>query len=62
MGSPPRPLLWVGTTLEDLKEFPEAVRQAVGYALHLAQTGGKHPDAKPLKGFGGAGVLEVVDR
>ena len=33
----------------------------MGYALYLAQTGGKHPDAKPLRGFGGAGVLEVVD-
>jgi len=33
----------------------------MGYALYLAQTGGKHPDARPLKGFGGAGVLEVVD-
>ncbi len=33
----------------------------MGYALHLAQEGEKHPDAKPLRGFGGAGVLEVVD-
>ncbi|MBL8955593.1 MAG: type II toxin-antitoxin system RelE/ParE family toxin [Myxococcaceae bacterium] len=33
----------------------------MGYALHLTQNGEKHPDAKPLKGFGGAGVLEVVD-
>ncbi len=33
----------------------------MGYALYLAQAGGKHPDAKPLRGFGGAGVLEVVD-
>lgn len=27
-----------------------------GYALHLAQTGGKHTQAKPLKGFGSAGI------
>lgn len=33
----------------------------MGYALHQAQTGGKHPDAKPLTGFKGAGVLEVVE-
>ena len=33
----------------------------MGYALYLAQMGDKHPDAKPLKGFGGTGVLEVVD-
>jgi phage-related protein len=57
----PKPLLWVGTSREDLKAFPEEVRQVMGYALFQAQLGGKHPDAKPLKGFGGAGVLEVVD-
>ncbi|WP_199747236.1 MULTISPECIES: type II toxin-antitoxin system RelE/ParE family toxin [Corallococcus] len=56
-----RPLVWVGSSLEDLKSFPEEVRGVMGYALHLAQTGGKHPDAKPLKGFKGAGVLEVVE-
>lgn len=33
----------------------------IGTALNSAQLGGKHPAAKPLKGFGGAGVLEVVD-
>jgi len=41
--------------------MPEAVQDTFGYALHLAQAGLKHPDAKPLKGFGGAGVLEVVE-
>lgn len=56
-----RPLIWVGSSLEDLKSFPEEVRGVMGYALHLAQTGGKHPDAKPLTGFKGAGVLEVVE-
>jgi len=44
-----------------LKKFPKAVRQAVGQALFDAQTGGKHPNVKPLKGFGGATVLEVVE-
>ncbi len=33
----------------------------MGFALDLAQRGGKHCDAKPLRGFGGAGVLEIVD-
>ena len=32
----------------------------MGYALYVAQAGGKHRDAKPLKGFGGASVLEVA--
>jgi len=57
----PKPLVWVGSSRADLKSFPEEVRLVMGYALYLAQVGGKHPDAKPLRGFGGAGVLEVVD-
>jgi phage-related protein len=54
-------LIWVGSSLKDLREFPEDVRQVMGFALYLAQVGEKHSDAKPLKGFSGAGVLEVVD-
>ena len=56
-----KPLVWVGSSLEDVRGFPEAVKRTVGYALYLAQAGGKHPDAKPLAGFGGAGVLEVAE-
>lgn len=56
----PKPLFWVGSTLRDLKSFPAEVRQEVGFALFQAQLGRKHQDAKILKGFGGAGVLEVV--
>lgn len=41
--------------------MPSDVQALFGYALHVAQTGGKHRDAKPLKGFGSAGVLEVVE-
>jgi phage-related protein len=44
-----------------LREFPEPVRDVMGHALFMAQLGGKHEDARPLKGFGGAGVLEVVE-
>ncbi len=33
----------------------------MGQALLAAQEGRKHPDAKPLRGFGGAGVLEIID-
>jgi phage-related protein len=53
-------LYWVGSSLDDLRKFPQAVRQEAGYALYLAQEGAKHPNAKPLKGFSGAGTLEVV--
>ena len=56
-----RRLFWVGTTLEDLRAFPDEVRREVGHALHLAQLGEKSPSAKPLRGFKGAGVLEVVE-
>ena len=55
-----RPVEWVGSSYKDFRSFPDEVQDHVGYALHVAQTGGKHEDAKPLKGFGGAGVLEVV--
>jgi phage-related protein len=57
----PKPVFWVASSRKDVKKFPKGVRQVVGQALFDAQTGGKHPSAKPLKGFGGAGVLEVVE-
>ena len=56
-----KPLRWIGATREDLQAAPDAVRRVMGFALHEAQRGGKHPKAKPLKGFGGAAVLEVVE-
>jgi phage-related protein len=56
-----KPLFWVGSSKSDLREFPEDVQDAMGYALHQAQIGEKHRDAKPLRGFAGAGVLEVVE-
>ena len=57
----PKPVRWIGSSKEDLKRFPEEVRRRVGGALWDAQIGLKAPYAKPLRGFGGAGVLEVVD-
>jgi phage-related protein len=56
-----KPLYWVGAALKDLRTFPLAVRRHIGFALYLAQAGRKHIDAKPFKGFGGAGVLEIVE-
>jgi len=55
-----RPVIWVGSSREDLREFPEPVQDHMGYALYVAQLGGKHRDTKTLSGFGGAGVVEVV--
>ncbi len=54
-------LRFVGASYKDLKGLPKDVRRVMGFALDQAQRGGKHPDAKPLKGFGGAGVLEIVE-
>ena len=56
-----RTLVWIGSSKKDLMAFPEDVKDVIGYALHLAEIGGKHSDAKPLKGYKGAGVLEIVD-
>ena len=52
---------FVGSSREDLKGFPEEVKQDIGYALFQAQEGKKPAAAKPLKGFGGAGVLEIIE-
>lgn len=57
----PKPLEWVGSSKRDLKALPEPVVDVFGYALYLAQIGQTHPRARSLKGFGSAGVLEVVD-
>jgi phage-related protein len=56
-----KPLFWVASSRSDLRAFPVDVRRTMGFALWQAQCGKKHVDAKPLKGFGGAGVLEVVE-
>jgi phage-related protein len=55
------PLIWIYSSKSDLKSFPEQVQRHIGFALKVAQSGGKHPDAKPLKGFGNAGVLEIIE-
>lgn len=56
-----KPVIWVGPSLEDLKAFPRRVQHDMGAALRDAQGGEKPADAKPLKGFKGAGVLELVE-
>jgi phage-related protein len=57
-----KPVEWLGSSHKDLCDMPEPVRKDLGYALYLAQIGAKHVDARPLLGFGGAGVMEVVER
>lgn len=55
------PLFCVGGSLKELRSFPDRVKDKVGYALFLAQSGDKHRAAKPLSRFGGAGVIELVE-
>jgi phage-related protein len=61
IAKPAKPVEWVGSSYKDFVAFPDTVQNAMGYALYLAQTGGAHSSAKPLKGFGGAGVVELVE-
>jgi phage-related protein len=60
-GIEPKPVRWIGSSKEGISAFPEDVKRRVGGALWDAQIGLKAPFAKPLKGFGGAGVIEIVE-
>ena len=51
---------WVGSSLDDLRSVPPSVRRDIGHALFTAQRGQIDPAAKPLKGFGGASIMEIV--
>ena len=57
---PFKPVVWIGSSRKDLRGFPDIVQDHVGYALYVAQQGGKHRDTKPLSGLGGAGVVEII--
>jgi phage-related protein len=57
-----KPVIWTGSSLRDLRAMPDQVRRDIGQALYTAQQGGTDPAAKPLKGFGGARVMEIVER
>lgn len=54
-------LRWIASAMDDLSAMPEAVKRSFGFALRLAQKGTIHADAKPMKGFGDAGVVEVIE-
>jgi len=57
-----KPIVWMGASRKDLKSFPKQVRVDMGQALYAAQMGETDPAAKPMKGFGGTSVMEIVDR
>jgi phage-related protein len=54
------PVIWVGSSRRNLRGFPREVRREIGQALFTAQQGETDPSAKPLRGFGGGAVLEIV--
>jgi phage-related protein len=56
-----RPLQWIGSAKKDLMAMPDEVQQVFGFTLYQAQIGLHHADAKPLKGYGSAGVIEIVE-
>ncbi|MDE5440447.1 type II toxin-antitoxin system RelE/ParE family toxin [Bradyrhizobium sp. CSA207] len=56
-----KPVVWIGSSKDDLRAFPDEARRVMGFAINDAQSGEEHPRAKALKGFGGRSVLEVVD-
>ena len=55
-----RLLIWIGSTRKDLRAFPRQVRRDIGQVLYAAQQGETDPAAKPLQGFGGGSVLELI--
>jgi phage-related protein len=60
-GQQEKPLVWIGSSKRDLMALPVPIRKFFGHALDFAQHGDTHEAAKVLKGFGGAGVLEIVE-
>lgn len=56
-----KPVYWMGSSWKDLKHFPDEVQNEVGRSLFDAQCGDWPINAKVLRGFGGGGVVEIVD-
>lgn len=57
----PRRLVWIASSRRDMRALPKSLRRSFGLVLFAAQTGEMPPTAKPLKGFGGTGVLELIE-
>jgi phage-related protein len=62
MNAQVRPVTWLGSSRRELRAMPRQIRRNFGQALYAAQQGATDPAAKPLKGFGGARVMEIVER
>jgi phage-related protein len=57
-----KPVIWIGSSRDDLRTMPQQVRRDIGQALYAAQQGETDPAAKALRGFGGTRVMEIVER
>jgi phage-related protein len=55
-----KPVIWIGNTRAIVSNFPNDVKDSIGFALYIAQQGGKHAAAKVLRGFGAAHMLEII--
>jgi phage-related protein len=60
MSEAERPVVWVGSSRRDVREFPREVRRDIGRALYAAQEGETDPAAKPMHGFGGGSIVEII--
>jgi len=57
-----KPVEWVGSSLTELRKFPEDVKDVMGYSLSIAQEGGKADNAKPLTNIVKGGLIyEICD-
>ena len=61
MSDTEKPLIWIASSYKDLMWLPNEIKRGFGYALSLAQSGLRHPSTKILRGFGGSGVIEVIE-
>ena len=57
-----KPVIWIGSSRDDLRVMPSQVRRDIGQALYTAQQGETDPAARPLRGFGGTRVMEIVEK
>ena len=60
MSSKDIPLEFIGSSQDDLSDFPLPCKKEIGLSLRVAQKGDKADNAKPMQGFGGAGVLQIT--
>jgi hypothetical protein len=51
-----KPVIWMGSSKEDLVAFPEEVRREIGYQLEHVQEGMDPDDWKPMPTVGARGT------